>query len=673
MSLRQRNTLKGIVGEPSSSQLVVKDEAGTQYVAADLNVTEKLSELTRVEVALISEQGDIASWLGQSISCEVFDQVSSSREAVRSYRGVVTKVEVLSNYDQGKDQLLGLTVEPWLALLQYSRNYRVFQQQSSRDIVSSLFDELGFKGKYEINAMPTTQREYCLQFDESDYDFVCRILAEEGVHFYFGRDADSNTLYLQDAAKPFLESDKFSFDFLPNRTGSEALLKRWAPRFNYHAGALALAGYDDSQSKLVASSEQKSSYTLAANSKLVERNYPVASISGKFDDLTAALVKTRRAQLDAEHALIEAGGENFLICSGNYINLASHADPSQLGDYLVVSSAYTYSIDSDGGLSCQVQFNCTPKAHAHYPAYLRKPQAQGMYSAVVAGTKEGEPSCDEQGRIKIKFHWDDSDGDKTSCWVRVAQALAGNGYGLQFIPRAGQEVLVSFLESDIDRPVVTSSLYNSTHQAAYPEAETTQSGIKTQLDGLANELRFDDKKDSEQLYLHAAKDYLLEIENDRAIKVLNDATEEVAGNQSVSVEKDIEISTEQNYSLSATEQISGKGKSIALEADDTISLKVGGSELTISSSKIELKSSEISLKGDSKVSIEGMQVAVKGTTKVDISSSASMSLKATADFKAGGLNAELSGDVGATVKGNAMAEVSASGMTTVKGGVVMVN
>lgn len=673
MSLRQRKHLKGVAQEPSSSQLIVKDESGTEFVAVDLYVTEKLSSLNCIDVAVISAQSDIASWLGQTVSCQVFDQLASSREAVRSYRGVVTEVEMLRHAEQGKYHCVGLKVEPWFGLLRYSKNYRVFQNQSSQEIVASIFDELGFKDQYTVNSMPRVKREYCLQFNETDFDFVRRILAEEGVHFFFGRDDKSNQLILQDAAKPFSESDKESFDYRSTREGSLPLLKKWRERYNYHAGAISLAGYDDARSQLIKSSEQQSSYKLAGNTKLVEANYPVASISAKYDDLASALLKTRRAQLDSQHHLVDVSADNFLICTGNYINLSSHPDPSQLGDYLVVNSDYEYTTSADQGLSCQLRFSCCAKEHAYYPEQLPKPQIQGMHSATVAGATEGEPASDDQGRVRVKFHWDHNDGDKTSCWVRVAQSMAGNGYGVQFIPRVGQEVLISFLEADIDRPVVTGSLHNSSHQVLYPEAESTQSGIRTKLEGESNELRFDDKKDSEELYLHAAKDYLLAVENDAIVEVNNDAKEQVTGNKELAVEKDITTTSEQNYSLTAKESIDGKGKQITFEADDSIVFKVGASEISISSSKIELKSAEVSLKGDTKVAVEGMQVAIKGQAKVDISSDASVAVKATADLKLAGLMAELSGDVSAKVKGAAMAEVSASGMTTVKGGIVMVN
>lgn len=665
MLKRQRHNLKGIAREPQSSQLVVKDAKGTEFVALDIAIQEKISQLSRIEVAVLTKDSDPTAWLGETVSCQIFDQISTSREAIRTHSGVVTQVETLFSAEEGRFNCFLLTLEPWFALLQYSKNYRVFQEKTTKQIVGEIFDELGFKEKYKINSMPTAKREYCLQFNESDYDFVCRLLAEEGVHYYFGKDADSNLLYLQDAIKPFSEKNKLSFDYSSTRTGDNQNVFTWAPAYQYHAAKLELAGYDPQQTKLVKSAAKTSLYPVSGNTKLTDYVYPHPSVTGKYDDLAKALLTTRRAQLDSNYLLIKGEGLSHDMATGHYLTLASHTDESQLGDYLVLESNYQYAVDNDGALSHSMDFVCTANDHAYYPEFIEKPQVQGMYSAVVAGSKDGECTCDAQGRIKIKFHWDDNKGDKTSCWVRVAQPMAGNGYGIQFIPRAGQEVLVTFLEADIDRPVVTASLYNSKHKPPYAEAETTQSGIKTQLKGQSNELRFDDKKDSEQLYLHAAKDYLVEVEND--------AKEQITGNSEHLVDKDITTTTKKNFSLTATEKITEKGKQITLEGEDSITLKVGSSELKMTASKIELKSSEISLKGDSKVTLDGMQVVVKGSTKVDISSSASVAVKAGTDLKASGLNAELSGSIAAKVKGSATAEISGGGMTTVKGGVVMIN
>ncbi|OUS35709.1 hypothetical protein A9R01_06800 ['Osedax' symbiont bacterium Rs2_46_30_T18] len=652
MSQQQRNNLIGIPREASSSQLLVKDEAGELFIATSVSVTEKLSQLSHIEVAVLNLGMDVSSWLGQHISCQIFDQISPSREPVRVYKGVVTGVKILFDADQGS--CIALTVEPWMALLRYSRHYRVFQNKSTQEIVSEIFTELKFSGKYQVKKMPKVKREYCLQYNETDLAFVSRLLAQEGVHFYFERDSD--ILILQDAALPFDDGHQQDFDYFSLPSGDNPLLNHWAPAFCYHSGVLQLAAYNPASTALV-EAESKTKSALPGSHSLTEFRYPHPSISGDFSDINKASSQRSKAQQDSDYSLVNASTESYLICSGNYLKLTSHPDLEQLDDYLVISGRSIYHVDEKGGLSNHTDFDCILSSLPYYPPLLEKPSVSGMHSAVVAGASAGESTCDKEGRIRIKFHWDDVAGDKTSCWVRVAQSMAGSGYGLQFIPRAGQEVLVSFLEGDIDRPIVTGSLYNSKHKAPYAEAETTKSGIKTQLKGESNELRFDDKKDSEELYLHAAKDYFLEVKNDRKITVAKDVDEQVEGEKSVQVKKDISTKTDANYSLDAGKSISEKAQNITLHADKTIVLKVGSSQIEISASKIEIKSSEIS---------------IKGTAKVDVTAN-NVNLKAQIALKAGSANTELSGDIGVKVKGGTMAELSGGAMTTVKGGMVMVN
>ncbi|MBY4677090.1 type VI secretion system Vgr family protein [Marinobacterium arenosum] len=679
----------GILVDPQSSNLVVSDTKGNSYVLVRLKYWSALSQLAELEADVQCVDVEASSWLGETLTCDVFSTPGTGRSADRSFKGVVTGVQTLLSDDPQRYSVFRLRIQPWLALLAYSRNYRVFQEQSTKEIVTSIFDELGFKGQYKVDDMPSTKREYCLQFNETDLEFVSRLLAEEGVHYHFGVDDESNTLILHDAAKPFATTGKCSLDDCNSPSGNYEVIENWAPRHKFHAATLELAGYDYSQSKLVSSKSKSSKYKLSSNTKLADYRYPAASISGAIDDLAKPLVETQRAQLDSEYHLVDGQTNSAELAVARYLELAAHHDSSQLGDYLVVALEQEFVVEKGNAFGQYCTFTCTPQDHLYYPARLEKPRVYGMQSAVVAGKTDAEPASDAEGRIRIQFHWDtEASGDKTSCYVRVAQSMAGNGYGLQFIPRAGQEVLVSFLDGDPDQPLVTGSLYNSKHKPPYPTADTTQSGIKTQLKGQSNELRFDDKKDNEQLYLHAAKDLLIEVENDadekvtaeKRIAVTKDISVKGEKNYSLETKENITLTTEKDYSLTATEAISGKGKTIKLEASDSLELVVGGSKLKMTDSKIEIESETISLSGSSKIELDGGDIALSGgsvdlksSSAMSLKSSSSMSLKATSDLAASGLNAELKGSVGATVKGSATAEINSSGSTTVKGSIVMIN
>lgn len=674
--------------EPQSSNLVVANSSGDEFVVTRMTVTEGLSELSVIDVEVLCQDVSPEDWVGDQVTCSLYSAPGDSRSSVREYSGYVVAVNGLTQSVQSRSRGMRLTIKPWLALLAYSSSCRVFQEMSTQDIVTSIFDELGFSGCYTVNSMPSSTRAYCLQYNESDLDFVMRLLAEEGVHFYFDVDANAAQMILQDASKPFSKDGKASLDHIAKPGGENDLASLWELQNQMHSASIELASYDYSQSKLVTSKAQSSKYSLSGNTKLTQYRYPASSITGLNDDFSSPLAVTERAQLDSNYTMVKARTDAITIAAGRYVDMSSHPNSDQEGSYLATRVHYQFDANGSSASDKEAEFICVPEDHLHYPARIEKPVIHGLQTAVVAGTTDDEPAADEQGRVRIKFHWDAETGDKTSCWVRVAQPMAGNGYGFQFLPRAGHEVLVSFINGDPDQPVVVSSVYNSTHKPPYPTLNTTESGIKTQQKGESNEIRFDDKANEESFYTHAAKDYTNEVVNDsfeivgneKSVAVTQSITQTADVNFSVTAKENIALAADKAYTLSATDSIAEDSKEITLTASDTLKLVVGSSEIVMSSSSIEIKSSSVTVSGSSSVSVEGGSLSQSGTS-VSISSDASMDLKAnanltakaTATLTAQGLNATLQGDVGATVKGNATAEISASGMTTVKGGIVMVN
>lgn len=683
------------LAEPDYSNLVVIDSNDEEYVCISLSVRESVSGISDIRVLVQVSSGTPDSWVGTTVECAVYVELGSGRSADRQYKGYVVSAKSQSQVADSSYFIMELHIQPWLGLLAYGKSCRVFQEQTVQQIVTSIFDEIGFSGNYSINSMPSTTREYCIQFNESDLDFVLRLLSEEGVHFYYDKNGSSSTLKLQDASKPFSSDDVTSLDHISSPDGDHEVVKEWAYQNQFHSTSLEITNFDYSQSKLITSGAKASKYSVSGNTKLTNYLYPVATATGDYSDLSGAQITVQRSQLDSGYSRVYGETESMDLAVGFYLDMVSHPDSSQEGRFLVIETEHDFQ-STGSTFTHNSRFVGVPEDALFYPCHRPKPVVHGLQSALVSGQTVGEPACDVSGRLRIKFHWDEETGDETSCYVRVAQPMAGSGYGFQFLPRAGDEVLVSFINGDPDQPVIVSSVYNSTHKPPYATANTTQSGIKTQLAGESNELRFDDKKDNESFYMHAAKDFLHEVVNDHTETILGEKkttvtksiTEAVTEKYTLSSKDDMALSTEKAYTLSATDSISEDSEKITLTATDTLKLVVGDSSITIKSDSIEISSSSITLNGDSDITLSGgsidqsgssVSISSDGSVSVESGSSmgltagSSLSAEASSNLTAKGLNATLEGSVGVTVKGGASSEISSSGSTTVKGSIVMVN
>ncbi|ELV8771056.1 type VI secretion system tip protein VgrG [Vibrio harveyi] len=642
----------------SASLMSAKDSSSQEHIISNATIKQALSEPFEIKAMLVSSGFDMQDQLGQFLTINRYFNESGSNTLNRSYNGIVTLIQHLGMDSNLQNHQYEITLKPWFWLLKHTHSFRVYQNQSTQEIVSDIFDNAGFKGNYKISSMPSTKREYCLQYNESDFDFVSRLLAEEGVHYYFEHASGSHTMILQDAQTPFDKASTAKLDMKETPTGSLPLLEDWCPTVAFHGASVELSSYDYSQTKLITSGSKTSSNTIANNTKLANTRYPTLGISGDMTDLSSNLAKRRIEYVEQDYQSVVASAKHDLFELGTYFSLSSHLDKEQLGDFSVISMEVEYTESAQSS----TRLKLIPKETPHYPQPRSKQVVKGLQSAVVAGSTAGDINQDEQGRVRIQFQWDtDASGDKTSCYVRVAQMLAGSGYGAQFVPRAGQEVLVSFIDGDPDRPIITGSVYNSKNAPPYAEANTTKSGIKTQLSGQSNELYFDDKKDNELLYLHAAKDLTQEVENNQ--------TETIKGELSQTVTKAVSVSTEDNYSLSVTKALSEKAKSISIEADDSIELKVGSSKITLSSSSIAIEATNIDVKASSALNLEGTNVTSKATSANKVSGTTT-ALEATSSNSISGLSISIKADTTLSAEGSLSAEFKSGLKATFDGGVM---
>ena len=547
-----------------------------------------------------------------------------------------------------------LTMVPWFKFLSHTENRRIFQDKNTKEIVSQVFSDLGFND-FDFRADGGKSREYCVQYGESDLKFVSRLLAEEGYAYYFTHEESKHMLIIVDKVNAYDECKETNLTYSKGST-PDSEINSWKHRYEFKKGGWALNDFNFKEPNKNQIVEIKSKSEFANSSKFKHYEYP-----GLYDvELGEKLVKVRMDAEEVSMDTIAGSGNCSSFYAGGFFKLDKHDTKSEQGSYTLLGVSHQASDSSyyagEGGESSYVnQFCCIPsEVHFRPVREDHRPAMQGPQSAIVTGPAGEEIYTDEFGRIKVQFIWDreGKNDENSSCFLRVMQAWAGNGWGTSFIPRIGHEVIVTFLDGDPDRPIVTGAVYNGVNKPPYESK--TQSGIKTRStkSGAAanfNELRFEDKKGSEQVYIHAEKNLDTMVENDETLTVDNDRTkiisndenstiendrnktvnndqtetiknnktidvgnnhtEAIQANMTISVDKDLKESVRGKYLENVTKEYGLNAKTITMNADDEIIIKTGSAKIVMKSNgDITLSGNTINIKGSGDVVIKGSKV-----------------------------------------------------------------
>ncbi|WP_332876507.1 type VI secretion system Vgr family protein [Massilia sp. S19_KUP03_FR1] len=587
-----------------------------------------LSELGAYQLDLLSEQADLAidAVLGQALSL----MLDVAPGVVRELNGIVTRFVVRGRAGRaGRYTSYQATVRPWLWLLTQSRDCRIFQDQDAVAIIKTIFEKYAL-ADYDLGQLSSTPPvlPYCVQYRESDFAFVSRLMERFGIYWYFRHAGGRHTLVLADSAaahSPISGSAglHFASDGDP-RARSRETVYQWQAGGEILADAVTLQAFnfETPAVDLTAKSTQARGYD--GNARELELyDYPGAYLVRGAGEAEA---KTRVESAGAGQHDVTGAATAAALAPGSTFELLDHPRSDQNVDMLVVSASYQiYSdrFEAEPGLgpvdkdAIILPFDCQFRAVAKAATYRAAratgaPIMHGPQTAIVVGKSGEEIWTDKYGRVRIKFHWDrigdgDSDADACSCWVRVAQAWAGKRFGQLLIPRIGQEVVVSFLEGDPDQPLVTGAVYNAQNMppVSLPD-DATQSTFKTNSSkggGGFNELRFEDKKGSEEVFVQAEKDYRRIVKNNDTLKVGFEKAD--AGDQT------IDIKNNQTVDVGAAQAIKA-GTTIVIEAGTSIELKVGGSSIKIEAGKITIKAPEIEIAADANAKVKaGAMMEIK--------------------------------------------------------------
>ncbi len=572
---------------------------------------------------LLSENNNILfeDIIGQNVTVSIV-LVDGGR---RFFNGIISRFSQERGRGEEEDGGLGLahytaSMVPWLWLLTMTSDSRIFQELSVPDIVEQIFTEKGFTD-YRMNLHGTYDRKvYCVQYRETDLNFISRLLEQEGIFYFFEHENGKHTMILADFPdkhKPCPNQESARYHHVSGGgTLEEDVITSLDKMQEIRVGKYTVNDFNFEMPATDLKAEVTSQYPFGPGEREVY-DYP-AEYSTKAE--ADRLANIRIQEEEAKITNITGTSTCRAFSSGyRYDLLEYYRDDMNDKSYVLVSvnhGAYE-AVGGSGegaGASYTNSFTCIPfDVPFRPPLATPKPMIGGAQTAIVVGPAGEEIYTDEHGRIKVQFHWDreGENNENSSCWIRVSQVWAGAGWGAMHIPRIGQEVIVDFLEGDPDRPIITGRVYHGTNTPPYslPD-EKTKSTIKSDSSlggGGSNEIRFEDKKGEEEIYLHGQKDWTIAIENDKNQTVGHDET--------LLVENDRDKIVKNNQSESI-----GVNKSISVGGSHDEAIKGNMSQM-VSSAKTEtiILAKALSIGGAYQVSVgAAMNETVGGAKMIEV-------------------------------------------------------
>jgi type VI secretion system secreted protein VgrG len=638
--------------------LAINTPLGKDYLLLDrISGTEGLSRLYSFDVSILHEEDepgyeatvvDPARIIGQG----VYISIRQRDGTVREITGIVNE------FSQGgrntRFSFYTARIVPHVWILTQKFQSRIFQNISVPDILQEVLS--GFEVQWEIQRV-TNKRNYCVQYRESDFDFASRLMEEEGIYYFFEHGDGRHKMVVANTPQshrdcPSKSSIPFYIDVTRDKEDFITSIHSWTMNNKLQTGKVTFWDHNFQLPERKLDHTETTGFTFADNNQLELYDYP-GGHGRKYDGISSsggdqagqlALTETDRdinvkimmQSLDAQVKVATGHGDCSSLTPGFRFELFNHPNSLNNGRYAITSVTHEaeqnphYVSEDDIEEPYKNSFSCIALGAGmppfRPPRTTPKPLIYGSQTAVVVGPPGEEIFTDKYGRVKVQFYWDRQGQMNlgSSCWVRIAQPWAGNHWGSMFIPRIGMEVVVHFLEGDPDSPVITGAVYNPLAMPPYtlPD-EKTKSTIKTHSTtggGGFNEFRFEDKKGSEQIFIHAEKnqdtrvknDSLEYIGNDRHLIIVNeqlelvkkdkhlhvqgDHNEKVDSAISIQAGTDIEEKAGTKFAVDAGSEIHLKsGTNVTIETGASLTLKVGGNFININAGGIFIKGTMVML------------------------------------------------------------------------------
>jgi type VI secretion system secreted protein VgrG len=604
--------------------LTLDSPAGEKLLPVSFTAAERVSGLFNTQLEIVAERADAASIVPEEI---VGKKMTLQMAITSEYEGSPRRYinGMVSRFSQGHSDRRFVhyraEVVPWLWLMTLASGCRIFQEMTVLDIIQKVFDE--FKGHYpELVAYRVattkdyTKFDYCVQYRETAFNFVSRLMEEEGILYFFEHEKDKHTLVLADnpaAHKPC--PNQPTGQYVPEGGVAEAdnPVLDWQVVHELRSGKYTLRDFHFQMPSKSLEVVEPTKFEIAGNSKLEIYDYPGEYAQrfnnkdrqGEVEPEATKLVKVRMEEQETLHAEIQGDSLCRGFLPGYAFKLAGHSNRKMNGDYVLTEVRHagvqtpSYVAEGTGetaGEPYRNTFTCISAEMLFTPPRTTpQPVVQGPQTAMVVGPAGEEIYTDEFSRVKVQFHWDREGkrDENSSCWVRVSQPWAGQGWGSVSVPRIGQEVVVNFVEGDPNHPLIVGRLYNAESMPPYALPDSGMvSGLKsnsTPGGGGYNEISMNDTKGKEMITVHGQYDMSTVIEHDetavihnnRSMKVDVDHTESVGNNQSITVgvNQTLDVGSNQTNTIGASQTSSiGANRDTTIAANDKTA--IGANEET---------------------------------------------------------------------------------------------
>ena len=529
-------------------------------------------------------------------------------------------------------------VVPWLWFLTRQADCRIFQNMAVPDIISQVFNLFDFKD-FRLSLKGTySPLEYCVQYRETSFNFVSRLMEEYGIFYYFDHSTEGkHTMVLADQSStlPKCPSSPISYDTEVGGLDDPEVINNWHVGQEVRTGKYTVTDYNFTTPSTSLLANDPTVVDLAASRSLELFDYP-GLYTTKDEGDTAA--KVRMQEEEAAYMVVSGAGTCRGLMSGYSFELKNHYRSDQNTNYVATEVRHFASAGQSYTTAGTTEeetysnnFTCIPASVTYRPPRVTpKPFVQGPQPALVVGKSGEEIWVDKYGRVIVQFYWDrlGQKNENSSCWIRTSQPWAGGNWGAMWIPRIGQEVLVSFLEGDPDRPVITGRVYNADQMPPYalPDYQTRSTFMSRSSKGGGasnyNELRFEDLKGKEQIFMNAEKDMDVRVENDSREFIGANRHLIVTANQQEQVQADKHL----HVAGSHFEKVEGN---MSLQVtQNQMEAVTGNKSLAVTGNQSERVTGNVSLAVTGKQDVSNMAYAVKSDTTIHLNAGMSAVIEA---------------------------------------------